>query len=210
LATATGDWSDAVIDGALPTTLKGVSVTVDGKPAYLSYVSPTQINAQAPDDSTTGPVSVVVTSNAVASGPVSVPMNPVSPALFLWPQSFVVATHLDYSLAAADGLFSNLKTRPAMRGETIILWGTGLGPGGSAGSIPQQSYPINSQVVVHLGTVSVKPIAVATGAGVVAVDQIAVTVPAGLVDGDYKVGLEIGGTLFETGKLTVAGSTPKM
>ena len=37
-------------------------MTIDGKQAYLWFVSPTQINAQAPDDATTGPVTVVVTT----------------------------------------------------------------------------------------------------------------------------------------------------
>ncbi len=33
-----------------PTSLGGTSVTIDGTPAYLSFVSPTQINIQAPND----------------------------------------------------------------------------------------------------------------------------------------------------------------
>ena len=34
-------------------------MTVDGKPAYVWFVSPTQINLQAPDDMSTGTVPVV-------------------------------------------------------------------------------------------------------------------------------------------------------
>jgi len=37
----------------LPTSLDGVGVTVDGKPAYVGYVSPTQINFVVPADSNT-------------------------------------------------------------------------------------------------------------------------------------------------------------
>jgi uncharacterized protein (TIGR03437 family) len=206
LATATGDWSNAVVNGVLPTSLNNVSVSVNGKPAYLYYVSPTQINAQSPDDSTIGPVSVVVTSNAVPSTALTVPMNQVSPALFLWPQSYVVATHLDYSIAAANGLFAGVVTQPVQPGETIILWGTGLGPGGQAGSVPQLSYTISEPVTVHFGTVATSSSSVATGANEVSVDQIAVNVPAGLATGDYPIGIEMGGTVFETGKLTVGGS----
>jgi uncharacterized protein (TIGR03437 family) len=210
LATATGDWSNAVVNGALPTTLNNVSVSVDGKPAYLYYVSPTQINAQTPDDSTIGPVSVVVTSNAVASAALTVPMNLVSPALFLWPQSYVVATHLDYSLAAANGLFAGLATQPAQPGETIILWGTGLGPGGQAGSVPQLTYTISEPVVVHFGTSTTNASSVAAGAGEVSVDQIAVIVPPTVSADDYMIGIEMGGTVYETGKLTVGSAAPKM
>jgi uncharacterized protein (TIGR03437 family) len=45
----------------LPTTLVGVSVSVGGAPAYVYYVSATQINAVAPNVGA-GPVSVTVTN----------------------------------------------------------------------------------------------------------------------------------------------------
>lgn len=206
LATAAGDWSSAVVNGALPTSLNNVSVSVDGMPAYLYFVSPGQINAQAPDSTSVGPVSVVVTSNGLAGPPFTVQMNPVSPALFLWPQSYVVATHLDYSLAANNGLFSNAVSTPAQPGETIILWGTGLGKGGAAGTIPQTTYTISAPVIVHFGSLTAVAAAVAAGAGEISVDQIVVTVPAGLSAGDYTIGIEIGGSIVPTGKLTVAAS----
>ena len=40
--------SDFVVN-RLPTQLGGVSVSIDGKPAYVYYISPTQINVLAPD-----------------------------------------------------------------------------------------------------------------------------------------------------------------
>jgi hypothetical protein len=46
----------------LPTSLNGVSVTIDGKQAHVEYISPTQINAFAPDDDTIGQVTVQVTT----------------------------------------------------------------------------------------------------------------------------------------------------
>jgi hypothetical protein len=51
-----------VWNGNFPTSLGAVSVTIDSKPAYLWFVSPTQINLQVPDDATTGPVNAVVTT----------------------------------------------------------------------------------------------------------------------------------------------------
>ena len=50
--------------GNFPTSLGGTSVTIDGKAAYLWYVSPTQINLQVPDDAATGTVPVVVRTAA--------------------------------------------------------------------------------------------------------------------------------------------------
>jgi len=45
------------VGGKLPVQLDGVSVTIDGKAAYVYYVSPNQIDVIAPADSTTGTVT---------------------------------------------------------------------------------------------------------------------------------------------------------
>ena len=47
-------------EGNLPASLDGVSVMINGKPAYVQYISPTQINAIAQDDDTIGHVQVQV------------------------------------------------------------------------------------------------------------------------------------------------------
>ncbi len=69
-------------NGDFPTSLGGTSVTIDGKPAYLSYVSPTQINLQAPDDTALGTVSVVVTT-ATGSATSSVTLSRYAPSFSL-------------------------------------------------------------------------------------------------------------------------------
>ena len=60
----------------------GISVTIDGKSAYLWYVSPTQINLQVPDDNTTGSVNVVVTT-AGGSTTSTVDLGEFAPSLSL-------------------------------------------------------------------------------------------------------------------------------
>jgi sugar lactone lactonase YvrE len=57
----------ATWNGNFPTSLGGTTVTINNKPAYLWYVSPSQINLQAPDDTATGIVNVVVTTLSGAS-----------------------------------------------------------------------------------------------------------------------------------------------
>ncbi|MGH9664795.1 MAG: hypothetical protein ACRD9L_10260, partial [Bryobacteraceae bacterium] len=54
---------DEIVNGALPTVLDGVSVKVNGRPAPVYYISPTQINALSPDDDSVGIVPVEVTIN---------------------------------------------------------------------------------------------------------------------------------------------------
>src|ERR1019366_10623502 len=68
--------------GNFPMSLGGTSVTINGRPAYLWYVSPGQINLQAPDDGTTGTVPVVVmTANGSATSTVT--LAPFAPSFLL-------------------------------------------------------------------------------------------------------------------------------
>ena len=50
--------SSEIVNGNLPTSLDNTSVSIDGNPAFVYYISPTQLNVQAPNDSTTGTVKV--------------------------------------------------------------------------------------------------------------------------------------------------------
>ena len=76
LANSSRSWrSDEIVDGQLPTQLDGVSVTIDGNPAYVSAIDPGQIIVQAPDDDSLGPVSLVVNNNGLASNSFSVPLG---------------------------------------------------------------------------------------------------------------------------------------
>ena len=55
LSTTTRAWQASDISGTkLPTTLDNVSVTINGKKAAIAYVSPGQLNVQAPTDTATG------------------------------------------------------------------------------------------------------------------------------------------------------------
>src|ERR1035441_5854185 len=77
LASGTADWK-----GNFPTSLGGTTVTINGQAAYLSFVSPGQINLQAPDDTATGLVPVVVTTSA-GNATSSVTLLPYSPVFDL-------------------------------------------------------------------------------------------------------------------------------
>ena len=113
--------------GNLPVELDGVSVTIDGKPAFVEYVSPNQINAIAPDDATIGNVQVQVTTPQGASYSATVLNQALSPAFFTYQSAttaYVAAIHLDGTLVGPAGPSS----RPAVPGEVIELYGTGFGP----------------------------------------------------------------------------------
>jgi Insertion element 4 transposase N-terminal len=61
LASTARPWAASDFTGPnAPTQLSGTSVTMGGQSAFVSYISPTQVNAQVPSNVTPGPQQVVV------------------------------------------------------------------------------------------------------------------------------------------------------
>ena len=76
------DWTVADFHGAqAPTSLDGTAVTIGGHAAFISYISPTQINAQVPSGVALGAQDVRVTTAAGTSDPQTVAVNQVEPGL---------------------------------------------------------------------------------------------------------------------------------
>ncbi len=99
--------------GKFPTTVAGVSVSVNGVNAPLTYVSATQINFQIPWETTPGPtVNIQVTRNSATSNvePVMIEAN-TSPSVFI----------KDYTTGA---VFAT----PNAGTDRYTLWGNGFGP----------------------------------------------------------------------------------
>ena len=110
---------------------------INGKPAYIWFVSAGQINMQAPDDTATGPVSVVVrTPTGTATSTVT--LAPLGPSFCLLSSKYPSAVILTPDGTGAYGggtydLLGPLKqftfaTRPVKPGESLILYGVGFGP----------------------------------------------------------------------------------
>ena len=200
LSQSTYGWQASdIVNGALPTTLQGVSVTVNGLPAYVDYVSATQINALAPDDDTLGPVPVQVTAAGATSNVVSVQKSLFAPAFLTFDGTHVAALHADYSLVGAPNLLPGVVTTPAQPGETILLYGVGFGPADPpqpSGQLVTAATPLANDVQVTIGgqTASVA-FAGLTGSGLY---QFNVTVP-NLANGDAAVVASIGGVATQTG-----------
>lgn len=115
----------------LPTQLDGVSVSLNGKPAPVYYVSSTQINALAPDDATVGTVEVTVTTPQGRNAPVLAVKRPFAPAWFVFDaeqRKYVAAEHPDGVLVSKPTLYPGVVLRPARPGDVVSLYGTGFGP----------------------------------------------------------------------------------
>ena len=130
LSATTRAWRDTDFqNGLLPTALDGVSVTIDGKPAAVAFVSPGQINVLAPDDSSTGLGPVQVKNTVGTSDPVLALQQTAAPALFQFPGTgYAAGVHADGTNLAGPRLVQQgIPGTAAKVGETIVLFGTGFG-----------------------------------------------------------------------------------
>jgi uncharacterized protein (TIGR03437 family) len=205
LSPTTNTWDKAIVNGKLPTTLDGVGVKVGGKDAYINYISPTQINAVAPDVGS-GSMQVTVATPSGTSAAVTASSNPLMPAFFLWPGSQAVATHTDGTWSVKNGTFAGVTTVAAKPGEYVVLWGTGFGPT-SPPITPGQQTPSNQIYVTSntvTATVNGAPAVVygstaALAPGFAGLYQLAVQIPDNAPDGDLPLAISIGGAQSPTG-----------
>ena len=106
------------------------SVTFNGNPVPLQFVSPTQINAQVPWETGMGTAAVVVNRGGAASQPVNVQIAGTAPGIFSLTFAGLQAIAInngDGSLAAPAGLVPGLLSHPATAADNLIIYATGLG-----------------------------------------------------------------------------------
>jgi uncharacterized protein (TIGR03437 family) len=191
------------VNGRYPASAEGVSVTFNGQPGFLYYLSPEQLNVVSPD--LVGPVQVVVTNNGISSDPVTVQLQPAAPAPFLWPGNYVVATDLNYNVKVKPSVFPALAPTPARPDEIVTLWVTGLGatnPSSAAGrAVPGTDiHVVAGTVRVRIGGVEAQVVGAALSPGFASLYQIAIRVP-NLSTGDHEVSIDLGGMVSPTGVL---------
>ncbi len=212
LSATTREWAGADFSGnTAPTQLEGVKVNINGKPAFVRYVSPTQINVQAPEDTATGPINVEVVNAGGTSDPVIVQKAKVSPALLTTPsfnvggRQYVAALFPDFAtFVGKTNLIAGVPFRPAKPGDTIIIFAVGCGattPASPAGQFFGDARPLASPVVVSFGQTIAQSSAF-LAANAVGLCQFNVVVP-NVADGDISIdatvdGTATGQTLFTT------------
>jgi uncharacterized protein (TIGR03437 family) len=131
--------------GALPTTLGGTTVTINGTPVPIAYSSAFRVDAQAPFTLTPpgSTATVQVTYNGQASQAVTLNVASAVPGVYTASAGGpgpVKAVNQNGTL--------NSRTSPASRGSVIIIYASGLGavsPGVAAGAVPPSS-PLSTVV----------------------------------------------------------------
>jgi uncharacterized protein (TIGR03437 family) len=197
-------------NGNFPTTLGGVEVTIDSKPAYLWYVSPTQINLQAPDDVATGDVDVVVTTLG-GSARSTVALAQYSPSFLLLDNEHVTGIISrsngsgaygggTYDIIGPTGNSLGYRTVAAEAGDSITLFAVGLGPTVPVvqpGKLFSGAAPTTNPVSLLIQNVSVTPSF--AGLSEAGLYQINLTVPAGLGAGDVPLVATVGAAQTQPG-----------
>jgi uncharacterized protein (TIGR03437 family) len=187
------------VNNQMPTSLDGVSVTVNGQPAYVYYISPTQVNILTSPNAISGSVPVQVSDNGVISATFMVQAQAASPSFFVFGAGpYIAATHLNGSYVGPTSLYPGLTT-PAQPGETIVMYANGFG---------STSTPVVSGSATQSGTLSPMPLitiggvsASVTFAGLVAPGefQFNVVVPPSLANGDQTVSATYNGLTTQSG-----------
>jgi uncharacterized protein (TIGR03437 family) len=202
LAPDTRTWQASdFVNNQMPTSLDGVSVTMNGLNAYVYYISPTQVNVLTPPSLQPGLVQVQVNNNGATSAPGSIVLEQLSPTFFVFGAGpYVTAVHANGSLIGPTNLYPGSST-PAQPGETILLFANGFGPTSAAvapGS-SQQSGALPSNPVVTIGGIP----ATMQFAGLISpgLYQFNVVVPPSAPTGDNSIITTYAGTSTQQGVL---------
>jgi uncharacterized protein (TIGR03437 family) len=133
-ASAPLGWGSAFINDVAPTMLGDVSVSIGGKAAFINYISPSQVNALVSSDAPTGAQEITLTNSKGISDAYPIYVNPTQPGL-LAPSQFIINGKQYVFAMLPGGVFAlpenavpGVSSRPAMPGETIVLYGIGFGP----------------------------------------------------------------------------------
>lgn len=204
LSTTTREWACADFTAnctQAPTSLDGVRVNINNRPAFVRYISPTQINAQVPDDGgATGPVQITVTNSLGTSAPITMNKTAESPALLTTPsflvggKQYVAALYSDNATFVGPvGLIAGAAFRPAKVGDVIIVYAVGCGatnPASPTGTVLAAPVPVAGTVRVSFGQT---PAAVQAFVSALGLCQLNVTVPS-VPSGDIAISASVNGT----------------
>ena len=172
-----------------PTTLGNVQVTVNGVPAPIYYVTPTQLSAIVPYGVIGSIAKVQVFNNNVASNAVTEWISNTAPGVLTQSQN-----GLGYGdVLHQDGVTLVTVGNPAQIGETVSVYLTGLGAvsptiaDGAAGPIdPLAETPVGA-ITAYIDGVRVIPAYSGLAPQLAGLYQINLTIPTGVTAGNLTI-----------------------
>jgi len=165
-----------------PTTLAGVQVLINNRPAPIYYVSAGQVSAIVPYETTGSVAQIQVVNNQGSSNVVTELVNPTTPGLFTIPAGgigYAAAEHVDGSLVSPS--------HPAQVGETIAVYVTGLGdvlPSISDGA-PGVSSATTNTITASVNNLAATVAYAGLAPTLVGLYQVNVTIPSGVAACDW-------------------------
>lgn len=202
LATANKDWGGLFTENntKAPSSIDGVSVAIDGKPAAMYFISPNQINVQAPDTIGLGPVSVEVTTPG-GKATTTATATAVSPAMLTTPafkvngKQYIAALHQDRVFVGPAGLIAGASFRPAKPGDIVTIYTVGCGatePASPSGVVVAGLRTPKAAARVTIGQATAQA-AVALSPGSIGLCQVNATIP-NVSNGDQPIELTLDGS----------------
>ncbi len=189
--------------GSLPDSIAGVSVTFNGIPAPLSFVSARQINAQVPWE-ISGEANVVVAVSGALTAAFSVATGPIAPGVYdTSGQAF--AFNSDGSIAGPSGSILGVPSHPAVAGDTLAVLANGLGPVTPSiadGAASSDAVRTVGSTPVFIGGLACDVPFAGLSSTQVGVNQLNVVVPAG-VHGVVPLQINAGG-IVTAANVTIA------
>lgn len=172
----------------LPSMLDGIAVNINQKPAYVSYISPTQINVLAPRDPLLGPVRVDLTT-PTGTATFTAQKDAVAPGVFA-----VYTPARNYVAATGSAGPLGTPANPAHPNQNISLYLSGLGDTTPAYS---DGTPISGVVntvatpALTIGGIAVTPSYSGMTPTAAGLYQLNLTLPANTPVGDQVVVLQL-------------------
>ena len=196
-------WTGADFTGPnAPIALDDISVTVNGKPAFIYYISSGQININTPEDNATGPVAIQVKTPLGFSNVVMANRTRLSPTLQTVPQfnvggkQYVVALTPDFAtFIGRPGLIQGVSFKEAKPGDTIAIYALGCGatsPGTQAGVVAAQNSALALPFQLKIGGAQAQVPFAGIVAGSIGLYQFNVVVP-NVPAGDQAIELIVDG-----------------
>jgi uncharacterized protein (TIGR03437 family) len=170
----------------IPATLGGSSVTItqNGQQynAWVEYASAGQVNAILPSNVPVGNAQLTVTYNGLTSLPANITVSTTSFGVF-----FTSANEADAAIAqnyvGPSSYPLNQPSTPAMPGQVVLVWGTGLGPISTPDNVAPGAAAVdmtNVPVAITVGGIPAPRLYAGRQSQSAAVDNIYFTIPAGV------------------------------